>query len=209
MSYAENPEEWHRLNAHYLSKSDDELLELRASYNDLTDDAQGILLTELARRKLPSDGQPPESSPEQHAPEPGDPTPEISIDGYSEWELLQMGGVVLAECETTEQAELTCFFLDRKGINSTILRREAKGDLRWPQVLVAPDDIEKAQAILAGEISAELREEFESLPVEVDFQNPACPQCGSLDALLESVDPTNRWQCGDCGTQWQDPLLEE
>jgi ribosomal protein S27AE len=169
---------------------------------------RGILLAELTRRNLRFDNQLIEEPLDDLDSGPVDPAPDENIDGYSEYELLQLGGVVLSECETTEQAELICFALDRATISSATRQRNSSGDLRWPQVLVAPDDLERAREIVAGGISAELREEFESLPVEVDFQNPACPHCGSLDALLESVDPMNRWLCGDCGSRWQDPLPE-
>jgi hypothetical protein len=137
MSYAEDPGEWHRLNSSYSIKSDSELLDLRASYDDLTDDAQGILLAELTRRNLRFDNQLIEEPLDDPDSGPVDPAPDENIDGYSEYELLQLGGVVLSECETTEQAELICFALDRATISSATRQRNSSGDLRWPQVLVA------------------------------------------------------------------------
>lgn len=208
MSYAENPEKWHQLDALYASKSDEELLDLQAVYADLTEDAQGILRAELDHRKLSADSRPVPDLENEPVSQPVDPPSEIDLDTYSEYELLQMGGDALCECETTQEAELICFVLDRQKIYAVTRRNTGVTDVRPPQVLVAPDDLGKAQAILDKEIPPELREEFESLPVELDFQNPPCPMCGSLDALLECVDPANHWLCGDCGTQWQDALPE-
>jgi hypothetical protein len=92
MSYAENPEKWHQLNALYANKSDDELLELQTVYADLTEDAQSILRAELDHRKLSADSRPLPDLQNEPAPQPVDPPSEIDIDTYSEYELLQMGG---------------------------------------------------------------------------------------------------------------------
>jgi hypothetical protein len=56
-----NPiDEWQRLTAHYRELGDDELRELAADFNDLTETAQQVLRTEMRSRGL---GDPETASP--------------------------------------------------------------------------------------------------------------------------------------------------
>jgi hypothetical protein len=62
----ESPDqEWCRLTAHYAEMWDDELFNIAADYNDLTDTARQVLRDEMRKRKLADPSAPPQ------APRPG------------------------------------------------------------------------------------------------------------------------------------------
>jgi hypothetical protein len=183
------------LAARYAEMADAELLDLRADFDDLTEPAQQALRQELLNRKLWSSILPPE---ELVPP----PTREIES-GENSADIL-LGGTSLCECESTGQANLICYALGREDITAAVYRPESEFSISSPQVRVAPDDVEKARAILAKGIPEEVVREFENLPTPEDFVEPPCPKCGAPDALLESVDPVNQWLCETCGTRWQD-----
>ena len=63
---------------------------------------------------------------------------------------------------------------------------------------VAAQDAEAALAILGEEILAG----FTAEEVGEDYQQPACPRCGSLDVGSLPV-PKNSWKCESCGVRWQ------
>jgi hypothetical protein len=69
-----------------------------------------------------------------------------------------------------------------------------------PRLIVAPDDANAAQQILA-------RPTHDASPADMVFVEPACPKCGAPDPLLESVEPTNEWRCEACGNVWSDAQL--
>jgi hypothetical protein len=65
----ESPDqEWRRLTAHYAQMWDDELLNLAAGYNDLTDMAKQVLRDEMRKRNLADPAAPPQP------PKPGRPS---------------------------------------------------------------------------------------------------------------------------------------
>ncbi|MBB5059806.1 hypothetical protein HDF16_004535 [Granulicella aggregans] len=207
MSYADDPEGWHRLRDAYARMSDKELLLLNNQFDSLTDDAQGLLRNELTRRKL--------SASSAILPDMAEAPSELSAedteegDAYFPADLLQRGGVALCECDTTDEANFVSFILGEERIASDIRRNEGRSDLRLPQVLVAPDDLEKAKQVLNSANLTELRPRFEaeSAITSRDFAPPTCPNCSSEELFLESVEPTNTWVCEDCGTTWQDPPI--
>jgi hypothetical protein len=209
MSYANDPEGWQRLRDAYARMPNDELLELNSQFDSLTDDAQGLLRNELTRRKLSA--APALSSEMNEVPSEIDAgVTEEKTNAYFPADLLQMGGVALCECDTTEEANFVSFILGEERIASEIRRNEGRFDLRLPQVLVAPDDLEKAKQIVNSANLTELRPRFEaeSAIASRDFAPPACPTCSSEELLLETVEPTNTWVCEVCGTTWQDPPVE-
>jgi protein-S-isoprenylcysteine O-methyltransferase Ste14 len=69
---------------------------------------------------------------------------------------------------------------------------------------VGRDDAEKALAILSSGVPAVVAEELASQFTSDDFVLPRCRSCDSTDVALESVEDTNHWSCGDCGSRWQD-----
>lgn len=113
---------------------------------------------------------------------------------------IAAAGISIAECETEKEARFLSFVLNNAGIQSGVLVPHGRFDLRYPQVRVAPDDVDRAKAVLTQPITAKLREEFDEL-IE-DFEVPGCPGCGSREILLESVELGNKWKCDECGHSW-------
>jgi hypothetical protein len=186
-------EEWHRLSALYSEMSDVELVELRDAFDDLTDVAQDVLRDELKKRQLWEV----KSSAEPSADE------QVQDAGPSSSEHLRLG-VTVGTYDTTNEAKLAGYVLELAGIEAVVADASGSFDLPIPVVRVAPEDAERAAALLAQPISPETRAEFEATINLPDFEVPQCPQCKSEDVLLEAVEPNNQWVCDDCGHSWED-----
>jgi hypothetical protein len=202
--------EWRRLSEHYQSLNDDDLQELAADMVDLTDTAQQALREEMKRRRL-SDSSPPSSGAPQEAeineePPRSDldlyvpPAPGTDEDQDSSETVEYTWKTALCDCETREQARQLTEALRRAGIDSW-LRSTSR---RFPQIMVAADQLEQARMIAAqpipAEIVAEVKRETEHGPEY--FEMPVCPKCGAQDPLLLGVDPANQWRCEACGKEW-------
>ena len=111
----------------------------------------------------------------------------------------------MCECESYEEDDLCCYVLGLEKIYSVSPRRTVgRLDMRWPQVMVAPDDLERASEILSRPIAPEMRRDFEaeeSLAAR-PFEIPMCVRCSSTEVLLESIDPFNKWRCETCDEVW-------
>jgi hypothetical protein len=185
-------EEWQRLRSLYAEMSEMELLELKEAFDDLTETAQGSLRDELRKRQLWDLPIPPEAAPKGR--------------GTRSLEDLYLAGTIVREYDTVKEAKLAAFVLELAQIEAAVVDGKASFDLRPPSVRVAPEDVERADALLAQPISAEIRADFEAMLHEPDFELPACPRCASEGALLEGVEPTNQWRCEDCGHSWKDTV---
>ena len=114
----------------------------------------------------------------------------------------------LCDCDTLLQARELSEALKQAGIESWIEApgtgsRYASFGLASPRVLVAADQLDQARAIAAQPIPRQIVEDAQTeIP---DYQPPNCPKCGAPDPILEGVDPTNSWQCEQCGQRWSDP----
>lgn len=118
----------------------------------------------------------------------------------------------LCEYESDEQAWQISEVLRRAGIESwiegaktyahssgSIYSSIEEGNRR---VLVAADQLEQAQAIVAQPIPQDIIEESRRAPDE--YEPPVCPKCGAADPVLESADPVNAWKCDVCGAEWSE-----
>jgi hypothetical protein len=184
-------EEWQRLRSLYAEMGEIELLELKEAFDDLTEKAQGLLRDELTKRQL-WDLPVPEASPEgRKTRSSGD---------------LHLAGATVREYETVKEAKLAAFILELAQIEAAVVDGQANLDLRAPSVRVAPEDFERADALLAHPASEEVRADFEASLLASEFEVPVCPRCTSDGVLLEGVDPGNQWRCEDCGHSWKDAL---
>lgn len=212
---------WRELTDNYRQMSDGELLDLAAAPDKLTDVARQVLRDEMRLRELnPTNSQHEVRStvhtsaaihwelPPSYGSAPHSAPPDEN-DGPLEYTWKTQ----LCDCETSLQAWQVAETLRRAGIDSWIQappdvsRYDAPLDLTYPRVLVAADQLELAQRILAQPISQDVIEEsravFESTPAE--FEMPACPKCGSKnEVVLESANPVNSWLCEACGAEWAD-----
>jgi hypothetical protein len=201
--------EWRGLTEHYKSLCDEELRELSADLSDLTEVAQQVLRDEMKQRGLSesSPASPVASKEGEVDEEPGryfdsasiraatrideDPGPNEPVE-YT-WKTP------LCDCETQEQARQFAGALLSAGIASWV-----RSTGRYPQIMVAADQLEQARMIasqpIPPDIINEVKADLEAPPAF--FESPRCPSCAAEDPLLEGVDPANQWRCEACGRQW-------
>jgi hypothetical protein len=191
-----------RLNALYAAMSDDELLELMNDIEHLTDIARDALSAQIAGRGIKS--RPPERT--QNASALDLRGEAANPDGFED---LVLGGVTIGECETSDEAGLLSFVLGESAIRSAVRATRGKFDLTLPQVRVAPEDAERAIAVLANPIPDSVRRAYAEMNYDnASFADQRCPRCNSEDILLQPENPgyLNDWLCSSCGYNWQDPL---
>ncbi len=216
--------EWRRITGVYSSMYDDELVNLAADADDLTEVGRQVLDLELKKRGLGSLSNPgpartpPEPKVERRAALLGNQggAPQIVLDYKarrdSEAPLEYTWKTLLCECDSTEQAQLLREALQRAGIESWIDSKETGfrhtgAESAHPRVMVAADQLEQARAIAANPIPEEVVGETKTAIPE--FEMPRCPHCGAKDPALEGVDPFNSWRCEACGGQWTESEEEQ
>src|SRR5258707_930918 len=153
--------------------------------------SQEALTGELTRRRIPIPS--PKSAMPKDVREP-DPAIDRFVDLAPEdcvWEFAE-----------TEDALAASEALRASGIESSvILPRADTLDMGAPRLAVSPQDVQRTEAILSKPIP----EEFRILVRTRDeFVVPCCRRCGSVDPLLESIEPTNQWRCDQCGHTWSE-----
>jgi hypothetical protein len=204
----------------YRRMYDDELLNLAADSEDLTDVARHALDHELKRRGL---GGLSSTGPQQKTPEPrlerravlfGNQggASQIVLDERStqarEAPLEYTWKTLLCECESMDQALLLCEVLRRAGIENWIDGQGSgtsyKGlEFSRPRVMVPADQLDQARILMSNPIPEEVIEDSKITVGE--FKSPLCPHCGAKDPALEGVNPFNSWRCEACGNQWAEP----
>jgi hypothetical protein len=222
-----NPaEEWQRLTEHYRTVYDEELQELAAQFDDLTETAKQVLLNELKNRGLPAPGSKPAprtaSRPFAESRFRSAVDPEADVSHSREFgEAEEEAGpneftwkTPLCECETEEQALGICEMLKRAKIECWYEPQNGRRGVWGPRVTVAADQLEEAAQIASQPISQDI---LDDLRAEVpEYEPQRCPACGTEDPVLEgveegvedSVEPNNSWLCEACGKQWTDPPLD-
>lgn len=200
--------EWQRLTRLYGEMSDEQLENLGATFGDLTEFAQPILRDEMRKRGL---GDPTTNSVQQ-TEKPGwwsadseSADDEDSENGPTEYTWK----TDLCARDTWEEAWQIAEMLRRAGIQSWPDKRGTsfgtRSNTSQPvRVLVAADQLDEARQILLQPIPQDIIDQSK-VKVE-DFVPPTCPKCGAEDPLLESVEPTNRWRCENCGARWSDAM---
>ena len=213
----DNPVQYFQdLTESYRRMSDPELLDLAEKPEDLTEVAQQILRDEMKLRKL-SDRRPPRAGagglPVRYR-DSGDRElrdgniqsgSEGSPDGEEDEGAEYTWKTLLRDCESNDQAGQLREALRRHGIESWVRLIPASSiDVAGPQVYVAADQLEQAQAIAAQPIPQDILDDWNAVVPE--FQLPPCPQCGRTDAVaLDGTDPVNAWSCEACEFEWTDP----
>lgn len=199
-------DERRRLAEVYSEKWDDELRELGAEFDDLTEMAQQALHAEMKKRGLGVPGLAGQSPDPLAVPrplpdldQPDDPEPEQESDLPREYTWK----TVLCECDSQEEAWQVREVLRRAGIETWVEKPRFSFDLSSPRVLVAADQLDHAREVAASPIPQEIVD-LSKVDVPV-FETPACPDCGAPDPVLESVEPVNAWKCEACGKEWAEP----
>jgi len=216
---------WKDLTDNYRQMSDGEILELAAEPEELTDVAQQVLRDEVKRRGL--DKPQPSSSPpgatrvrsesynhalggglrDEYVPSDSEDSDELEdeLEDEDEDAYEYTWKTLLCDCESNDQAWQLREALKRHGIESWVRAVPAAStDVMGPQVYVAADQLELAQAVAAQPIPQDIIDEWNTVIPE--FVVPICPNCGSTEGVvLESTDPTNSWFCEACEAEWSDP----
>jgi hypothetical protein len=203
--------EWRRLTEHYKSLCDEELQELSADLSDLTEVAQQVLRDEMKTRGLSDSRSAPSVAPKKAeiSEEPPrweldfatiPPATGIDEDSDPDKPVEYTWKTVLCDCESREQVSELTEVLRRAGIDSWT----RSNGRRYPQIVVAADQLEQARMIASQPIPQDIVEEVKADvegPPEF-FESPHCPSCGAEEPTLEGADPTNQWRCEACGRQW-------
>jgi hypothetical protein len=198
-------QQWERLAEHYRALDDEHLLALHSKLDDFNDEAQHAIRKELQHRNL--DPLPIPPLPKSKPTLESETEPSGALLADNRWQVLYLAGVVACDCLTEEQLTLCSELLDEAHLDFVVRRPREFDALRYPQLLVSPEDLSRAKEVLKGPITEELRRQAElSMAVE-DFPTILCPNCSAPDPLLESVDPTNQWLCESCEHRWSDPDL--
>ena len=210
---------WQDVTDNYRRMSDGELLELAEKPEDLTDVAQQVLRDEMRRRKLKREERRPAPvlplaaiDPSTHFDHVGGPfrdhhapPPRFGEADEDDTSLDYTWKTLLCDCESNLHAWQLFEALKRAGIESWVREvSPASTDIRGPQVYVAADQLEQAQAIACQPIPQDIIEDLNTEGPE--FELPVCPKCGSKDdVMLASADPANAWLCEACHAEWTDP----
>jgi hypothetical protein len=225
-----NPErERQRLTERYAEMPLDKLQKIAADWHELTEIARETLDAEIRRRgssipdsvktaKSPIVPQPVVETPILEEPEE-DEEPPIAIepDNSSGAKL-----VMVRSFRDLPEALLAKGSLESAGIQSFLADDNiVRMDWFWSnliggvKLMVSPEEFGEATAILDQPIP----EKFEAS--EGEYQQPYCPQCGSLDVSFEELNKPiafasayisvplpvhNRgWKCHTCEHQWDTP----
>jgi hypothetical protein len=210
MGYADNPQEWLRLNQRYQKMDDVELLQLRDDFDDLTPIAQDILRPILQSRGIPEAAHSAPPPVTRHADysflrTTSDPQGPDVTDRDS---LLKDNGVAVRACESMDGASLLSAYLQEHKIASLVITTKRGYPVRFPEILVFPQDVEYATKLLDQADVDALRCGAEAESAPVIEGSSQCPACGSSEILLQPSGPgyLNAWLCADCGRSWQDNL---
>jgi hypothetical protein len=190
----------------YREMCDEELLELAADINDLTEMAQQVLRDEMRSRglKIAADANAGPKRADSYQIENFVELAEDESERSDEpheytWKTL------LFECNTPEEAAPIRLALRQAGIDSWIQGQgyRVAPVMDNPRILVAADQLEQAREILAKPIPQAILEQTKT--PNPKYVSPVCPKCGEEDPTLEGADPVNSWLCESCGYQWSDP----
>jgi len=194
------------LASEYKAMSDDDMIRLGGEYASLTDEAQALVRAEFARRHL----EVPDAAEEPAAYESQSVR---TIRRYRDQPEALLARSVL------ESAGIPCLLRDENTIRMEWIWANFMGGIR---LQVAEADVEAAEAILSQPIPAHI-----AIEGEPDYEQPRCPQCGSLDVSFNNFDarvgatamllfgfplpsPVQQdyWHCNSCETNWIDDPTE-
>ncbi|HXC97268.1 MAG TPA: hypothetical protein VNU92_16320 [Edaphobacter sp.] len=191
---------YQELVALYRGYGDEELIALSRNSSDLTEMAQEVLRSELARRGL-----------KIAAVEKKRETLVLTDDDLAD--MRSYAELAPEECifdfESEREASAAYYALTGQGIEAIVVsQNKAKFDNCGPRVVVKPMDAKRAAEILSAPSSETLTGAAEESPGEYDV--PRCPACGGEEIVLESVDPVNQWLCDGCGHTWlEEPVSQD
>jgi hypothetical protein len=207
MDRSDPEQERKRLVDLYAAMSDSELESIAQEAHELTDIARQALQEERDRRQ---------------AEDPADDGISKPLEDEADWEDT----VVIKQFRDLPEALLAKGALDSAGLES-FLADDNMVRMDWfysnlvggVKLCVRPNDADVASDLLGQP----MLQDFEVEGVGT-YQQPACPQCQSLDVSCEALNkpvaytsawigvpipvPRRRWKCHSCGSEWQEQGAE-
>ena len=204
-----------RLQTLYAAMSDEELQEVADDADSLTDVARAALRAEMLRRGMES---PPETNTRVEAAgndaatedaviargEERQASTPVIVGRYRDLPMASVAKSIL------ESAGIESFFADDNVIRMDWFYSNAVGGIK---LLVRGEDATEARQLLEGQAP----EKFEVEGVG-EYEQPKCPNCGSLDISFEELDRKiahtgllvsipipavkHGWSCHACGHSW-------
>jgi hypothetical protein len=200
VSTFDDPKERIRLANTYAAMTDGELQGLARNPESLTETAWEALEDELDRRHL-------EFSP--HSPEP---SAQIDLQRLVTIRQFRDLPEALLAKGSLESAGIECFLRDDNMVRLDWFISNFIGGIK---LSVRPEDVQNARQLLDEPILEGMYVEGVGL-----YEQPRCPNCGSLDVNFRELDrpiaylsaflrvpmPVQRraWRCHDCSAEWED-----
>jgi hypothetical protein len=135
----------------------------------------------------------------------------MSDDLITLWRYRDLPEALIAHSKLKAEG-FDCFLADENIVRFDWFLSNMVGGVR---LRVREDDAESALAVLGQEIP----EKFSAEEVGEEYEQPACPKCGSRDVDFQTFNrgaalvalyigipltiPKNRWHCEDCGNDWK------
>jgi hypothetical protein len=215
-------------SSRYNNMSDAALRDFALDFNELTEQAQALLREEFLSRSLPMPTPKPEVSPKGPPdPEPGyvpeldevdeepltgftgDPQDLVTVRSFRDLPEAFVARAIL------EEADIPCFLQDEHMVGMIWSYSNFIGGVR---LQVPRENVVQADEILSQPIPASFATDSGA-----DFEQPVCPQCGSLDVSQSDSDrkvlaasmliglplpfrkpSRDKWKCHHCGCRWID-----
>jgi DNA-directed RNA polymerase subunit M/transcription elongation factor TFIIS len=187
---------YQKLQQRYAEMSDNKLLEMAESLDDLTDIAQRALNDEISKRGLGA-----KPGEKEHAP--------VAVEKRD----LR----VVREAESVEEAERLVDILEASGMRALISDQKIEyvdgtSEIK-PAVMVYYLDLGRADEILRSALPG--KEEDSASDSEPQYA--VCPQCQSPDIIFEGIESQSgngteskyNWSCDACGHRWSDDGLQQ
>jgi hypothetical protein len=212
MGHADDPQEWLRLNQRYQQMDEVELLQLRDDFDDLTPTAQDILRPILQARGMWLPRKTREVGPAAtHRADYSFLRSATDAQGPATADrdsLLKDSGVAVRACASLDDASLLRDYLQENKIESLVITTKRGYPVRFPEIMVFLEDVERANELLDQADVEALRSAAESDSRQIIDCSSQCPACGSAEILLQPSRPDclNAWLCANCGRSWQHNL---
>jgi hypothetical protein len=97
-------------------------------------------------------------------------------------------------------------YLQENKIASLVITTKRGYPVRFPEIMVFPENVERASALLNHADADALRRASVADSGQIIDGSSQCPSCGSAEIMLQPSRPDclNAWICANCHRSWQD-----
>lgn len=122
--------------------------------------------------------------------------------------VLKDEGIAVRASESPDDASLLSDYLRENNIECLVITTKRGYPVRFPEILVFPEDVELASELLDRADVEALRSAAEAETGQIIDGSSQCPSCGSAEIMLQPSRPDclNAWICANCHRSWQDSL---